>query len=117
MLNLGYIQLHLPENYAYIYIFYFFQIRIEMQQVCTVAVILTFSHAQFMVMPEKKPKAQGPHCTENTTAMATQEIVNYYAIVFLLRPPFYYAFGPFLQRVTEGKCCKTQELAPTQGGI
>ena len=39
---------------------------------------------------------KGPFRTKNTTAIA--KIVNYYAVVFLLRPPNLLRRGPFLER-------------------
>ena len=45
-------------------------------------------------LPLGVPK--GPFRTKNTTTIA--KIVNYYAIVFLLRPPYLLRRGPFLER-------------------
>ena len=42
------------------------------------------------------PPPKGPFRTKNTTAIA--KIVNYYAVVFLLRPPNSLRRGPFLDR-------------------
>ena len=39
---------------------------------------------------------KGPFRTKNTTTIA--KIVNYYAVVFLLRPPDLLRHGPFLER-------------------
>ena len=51
----------------------------------------------------EKPK--GPFRTKNTTAIA--KIVNYYAVVFLLRPPNLVRRGPFLVRKN---VCNSQEI-------
>ena len=50
----------------------------------------------------KIPK--GPFCTKNTTTIA--QIVNYYAVVLLLRPPDLLRRGPFLEREN---VCNSQE--------
>ena len=47
---------------------------------------------------------KGPFRTKNTTTIA--KIVNYYAIVFLLRPPNLLRRGPFLEREN---VCNSQE--------
>ena len=50
----------------------------------------------------RNPK--GPLRTKNTTAIA--KIVNYYAVVFLLRPPNLVRHGPFFERTN---VCNSQE--------
>ena len=50
------------------------------------------------------PRPKGPFRTKNTTAIA--KIVNYYAVVFLLRPPNLVRRGPFLVRKN---VCNSQE--------
>ena len=47
---------------------------------------------------------KGPFRTKNTTAIA--KIVNYYAVLFLLRPPNLVRRGPFLVRKN---VCNSQE--------
>ena len=47
---------------------------------------------------------KGPFRTKNTTTIA--KIVNYYAVVFLLRPPDLLRHGPFLEREN---VCNSQE--------
>ena len=47
---------------------------------------------------------KGPFRTKNTTTIA--KIVNYYAVVFLLRPPNLLRPGPFLERKN---VCNSQE--------
>ena len=47
---------------------------------------------------------KGPFRTKNTTA--TAKIVNYYAVVFLLRPPKLVRSGPFFEREN---VCNSQE--------
>ena len=46
--------------------------------------------------PPSSPLPEGPFRTKNTTTIA--EIVNYYAVVFLLRPPDLLRHGPFSER-------------------
>ena len=48
--------------------------------------------------------AKGPFRTKNTTTIA--KLVNYYAVVFLLRPPYLLHRGPFLEREN---VCNSQE--------
>ena len=52
---------------------------------------------------------KGPFRTKNTTTIA--KIVNYYAVVFLLRPPNLVRRGPFLERKnvcnSQGNCVRT----------
>ena len=47
---------------------------------------------------------KGPFRTKNTTTIA--KIVNYYAVVFLLRPPDLLRHGPFSEREN---VCNSQE--------
>ena len=66
--------------------------------------ILTLDHANFssFSLPERVPK--GPFRTKTTTTIA--KIVNYYAVVFLLRPPDLLRRGPFSEREN---VCNSQE--------
>ena len=52
--------------------------------------------------PSRPPK--GPFRTKNTTTI--EKIVNYYAVVFLLRPPNLLRRGPFFERKN---VCNSQE--------
>ena len=54
------------------------------------------------LISRKLPK--GPFRTKNTTTIA--KIVNYYAVVYLLRPPNLLRRGPFLER---RNVCNSQE--------
>ena len=67
--------------------------------------------SEFLGRPHNGPSAiasmqipKGPFRTKNTTAIA--KIVNYYAVVFLLRPPNLLRRGPFLEREN---VCNSQE--------
>ena len=53
---------------------------------------------------------KGPFRTKNTTAIA--KIVNYYAVVFLLRPSDLVRRGPFFERKN---VCNFQEVVSAQG--
>ena len=57
--------------------------------------------------PLRKGIPKGPSRTKNTTTIA--KIVNYYAVVFLLRPPNLLRCGPFLERKN---VCNSQERRP-----
>ena len=65
------------------------------------------------------PSPKGPFRTKNTMAIA--KIVNYYAVVFLLRPPDLLRRGPFLEREnvcnSPGKGCphKVRRDSKSQG--
>ena len=50
------------------------------------------------------PLPKGPFRTKNTTTIA--KLVNYYAVVFLLRPPNLLRRGPFFERKN---VCKSKE--------
>ena len=66
----------------------------------------TASPLNFRGRPSKRPIKQpkGPFRTKNTTTIA--KIVNYYAVVFLLRPPNLLRRGPFFERKN---VCNSQE--------
>ena len=59
----------------------------------SVFLFLPCSHKN-VVAHMDQPK--GPFRTKNTTTI--EKIVNYYAVVFLLRPPHLLRHGPFLER-------------------
>ena len=50
------------------------------------------------------PPRKGPFRTKNTTTIV--KIVNYYAVLFLLRPPYLLRCGPFFERKN---VCNSQE--------
>ena len=60
--------------------------------------------ASSRLFPDSRDFPKGPFRTKNTTAIA--KIVNYYAVLFLLRPPNLVRRGPFLVREN---VCNSQE--------
>ena len=66
----------------------------------------------FGLSTEKSLKAfpKGPFRTKNATTIV--KIVNYYAVVFLLRPPNLLRRGPFFERKN---VCNSQEMVSVQG--
>ena len=67
--------------------------------VCGILPMILIQRNHFL---PQEPK--GPFRTKNTTAIA--KIVNYYAVVFLLRPPNLVRRGPFFERKN---VCNSQE--------
>ena len=58
----------------------------------------------FRSISEQRTPPKGPNRTINTTAK--QNMVNYYAVAFLLHPPYLLCREPFFERQN---ACKTKE--------
>ena len=59
---------------------------------------------------KKRDLPKGPFRTKKTTTIV--KVVNYYAVVFLLRPPNLLRRGPFFERKN---VCNSQETVSVQG--
>ena len=68
--------------------------------------VLALSLVWFAPGPTPDSTPKGPFRTKNTTTIA--KIVNYYAIVFLLRPLYLLRCGPFVE---SKNVCNSQERA------